>query len=179
MQENNELFQRTLYELMKQYPEQDDFVKMMNASLRGAAERLQNEKEMKDYSTVLINLLQNNRTAETTTLQSFLAYWLGLNEGRSWKDMYNDDRVLDAMHILSSKSSSTTNNTTSRPVNQQAVMATATSAMSAREAEILKHNLDTSVRVLSPEMRQEILNAVKTVKQSQASLDSKLKSQGI
>lgn len=100
---DNTLFQKQLYELMKKYPKEEDFVNMMNSSLRGAAEQIQAEQSMKDYADVIIELIKNGRGGEEATLQSFLAFWLALNEHGNWKDYYNDSRILNAIVALKIK----------------------------------------------------------------------------
>lgn len=161
---------------MKQYPKQEDFLNMMNASLRNAAQKLQDEKSLKDYGDVIVELIQNGRGGEENTLHSFLAYWLGTVENKDWKEEYNDPRVLKAIDLLK-VTPAYVNTATAIKVP----VVTGAGMMTPEEQETLRKNLNKSVQVLTPEIKDKILAAVSKAQKAEKemSLDDKLKNQGI
>lgn len=161
---DNTMFQQTLYELMKKYPKEEDFLNMMNTSLRNAAQKLQADQQMKDYADVIVELIKNGRGGEETTLRSFLAYWLALAEHRNWKDMYNDARIDTAIRSLKAQDT-TTPATTFSPTHMQSWQAMPMPAWSGTKKD----------RTLTPEMRQKMLDALKVIEANKAKTDTDVK----
>lgn len=89
-----------LHMLMKLHPNDDDFLTELNKALAEAVKLRQQETELDNYLQALLNLLQNGRGGEKTTLRHFLTFQLALNENRDWKEAYLDPRVTECMAIL-------------------------------------------------------------------------------
>lgn len=85
---------------MKEYPDDNDFLKQINIALAAAAAQKKRDTEIDNYLQALINLLQNGRGWENTTLRHFLAYWLAMNTNGDWKEAFLDPKVQEAMSIM-------------------------------------------------------------------------------
>jgi hypothetical protein len=86
--------------MMKMHPNDDDFLAELNKALAEACQMRKQEQELDNYLQALLNLLQNGRGGEKTTLRHFLAFWLALTENRDWKEAYLDPRLVKCMAIL-------------------------------------------------------------------------------
>lgn len=86
--------------LMRLHPNDDDFLAELNKALAEACKLRKQEVELDNYLQALLNLLQNGRGGEKTTLKHFLAFWLALNENRDWKETFLDPRIIECMSIL-------------------------------------------------------------------------------